>query len=660
MEEKAEIGILFIHGIGEQRIGQTLTEFGEPFCQWINDWLNSTESKNNDKINSKVEIIDANLNSNEPQSCPHFYSNLKVNNLSNYEQKKWLFAESFWADSFPLPGTQEVTFWLLQIVPWTCISYATQRIIIAWHKLVNIFSIRKFYFGLIYAAIITFYIILTIPLTALALLMQLILFILILIWKIPIPIIRDYIYWTQKKISAIIGDSYVFSSSIIRREFAISKLQHDINWIKGRCQNLVIIAHSQGAALAYLTLKKNFPKNFKLFVTFGSGLNKLALFFQPSFRKKIHTVSYFTYLSVYFIALYSYFILIAPQQQRIEPNDWSGLVVIGFSLIFYISALVDSTNESTDEIKLFGEQLENGKVKWLDIFSSSDPVPNGPLFNSNQTFITSKLIWNERSIFIDHVTYTHNMEGFWPEIITSIVRNKITLLPIINDVIGSHGFLLNYRKESRRIRSFVFMFIRLLLFTSLLLVIFNDRARLLAGTGINYLYYSFYSKICFLFGIENLKATPVFSIKISGIFTIFLFYFVFFKLIRLFQNFYFKSFPESIPEKFQGLLIVGYSAKLLFIISFFLFIAYNFFLEAIHLYFSKPLNITIFIVETFSLNKVPLIYLTKNLYIDPLMVPYFIWQKNFFLLLIVFLTVAVYFVCTKKILKRLYLKHYMS
>src|SRR5258708_35242087 len=34
-----EIGILFVHGIGEQKPGETLVQFGEPMCRWIRRWV---------------------------------------------------------------------------------------------------------------------------------------------------------------------------------------------------------------------------------------------------------------------------------------------------------------------------------------------------------------------------------------------------------------------------------------------------------------------------------------------------------------------------------------------------------------------------------------------------------------------------------------------
>src|SRR4051794_21342441 len=37
--EQADIGILFVHGIGTQRRGWTLSEFGGPVYDWIRRWI---------------------------------------------------------------------------------------------------------------------------------------------------------------------------------------------------------------------------------------------------------------------------------------------------------------------------------------------------------------------------------------------------------------------------------------------------------------------------------------------------------------------------------------------------------------------------------------------------------------------------------------------
>jgi hypothetical protein len=41
--EQAEIGILFVHGIGQQQPGQTLLQVEEPLVEWIHHWLKDVD-----------------------------------------------------------------------------------------------------------------------------------------------------------------------------------------------------------------------------------------------------------------------------------------------------------------------------------------------------------------------------------------------------------------------------------------------------------------------------------------------------------------------------------------------------------------------------------------------------------------------------------------
>src|ERR1035441_11121192 len=38
-DARSDLGLLFIHGIGRQRQGQTLTGWLDPLCDWMRNWL---------------------------------------------------------------------------------------------------------------------------------------------------------------------------------------------------------------------------------------------------------------------------------------------------------------------------------------------------------------------------------------------------------------------------------------------------------------------------------------------------------------------------------------------------------------------------------------------------------------------------------------------
>ena len=51
------LGVLFVHGIGTQTRGQTLTAFGGPFCRWLQDRCEALEES---RAKSGVAVEDIN------------------------------------------------------------------------------------------------------------------------------------------------------------------------------------------------------------------------------------------------------------------------------------------------------------------------------------------------------------------------------------------------------------------------------------------------------------------------------------------------------------------------------------------------------------------------------------------------------------------------
>jgi hypothetical protein len=54
-----------------------------------------------------------------------------------------------------------------------------------------------------------------------------------------------------------------------------------------------------------------------------------------------------------------------------------------------------------------------GLPRWLDIYASKDPVPNGPTrIEQAHTNLTSVQVWNRGAVMSDHTTYWENLDGF--------------------------------------------------------------------------------------------------------------------------------------------------------------------------------------------------------------------------------------------------------
>lgn len=89
----------------------------------------------------------------------------------------------------------------------------------------------------------------------------------------------------MSKITATLGDAYVLVSSPIQKAAAIRKVLDGIDWLEQHCDSIVVVAHSQGAAIASEALRQCENKKVKKLITYGSGLSKLLLLTEIEFQK---------------------------------------------------------------------------------------------------------------------------------------------------------------------------------------------------------------------------------------------------------------------------------------------------------------------------------------------------------------------------------------
>lgn len=505
---KHEIGILFVHGIGEQKAGQTLVEFGEPICQWITQWLDvAIEQWTGSGIGSggliewvrqqSDEGVPAELltqNAPELQIIDQIYSNrgpadqkrlqlltplldwlhehkrkeawgsvpdLKASgeryrlpfvggrvttenmSLSTTEHipeypmsatlgievlkadgevlhTSWKLAESHWADSFLPPKFLPMALWVIVIAPWTAGSYFTRRICRRYWVLEKLKSQRtglgKSLLG--YARLCG--LVLAAPLALpMAFLTQISMGLLWLLWLPPVPALRRWSARFQQKLVAVLGDAHAFAASPLREAAIIDQVMRDLRWLEERCEKIVIVAHSQGAAIAYLCLRKWVPASVRLVVTFGSGMRKLEEFYKLR-RPGLHMVRV-----TFVLGMILYYVVIQPLLSFAFTGTlfggvwgWGWIAVWIVCIAFYLGLLLGFTSEEENrDFWAWAQVLDKRKIRWLDIFSTADPVPNGPIFIEKSNFVApgaleSVEVNNFGSVWADHTSYMRNRDEF--------------------------------------------------------------------------------------------------------------------------------------------------------------------------------------------------------------------------------------------------------
>lgn len=75
-------------------------------------------------------------------------------------------------------------------------------------------------------------------------------------------------------LTRVIGDAFIFTASRAQHAAMLGGIERDLRWLSERCDSVVVVGHSQGAMLAYLACRHRSP-NVRTLITLGSGIDKL-------------------------------------------------------------------------------------------------------------------------------------------------------------------------------------------------------------------------------------------------------------------------------------------------------------------------------------------------------------------------------------------------
>jgi hypothetical protein len=462
-----EIGILVVHGIGEQTRGQTIVDYGEPLCDWIHRWLQglatpSTDSENRgvEVDSSSVQVIEKEQPLTTPEDSTYIDGSATLTEVSllsseekdepstarlrleakkangSIEKSSWLLAESHWAESFPPPDFVRVAVWSMKVVPWVLASFVGRQIRLTWaalRKLDHKSSLAR-------RIALDFKLMSLVPLGLAAspfiVIAELLLLCLLLLSLLPIPALRNYLRWLHSKIAAIIGDSFIFTSSSMRCAAVVGHVVSDLKWLEQRCEKMVILAHSQGAAVAYLTLQSYLPGNLRSLVTFGSGLLKLDQLSRMNDPRNPGSETILGFLAFHACGPLLGILTVSLGLVK-GPGYGAWYIVFMAALALFVALLflVGAMIEDTGKLQAWGLSLKARGIKWCDFYASADPVPNGPLViargraTENQPPITME-VHNQGSAISDHTSYHSNSDEFVSAVATAISRHAQSRIPL--------------------------------------------------------------------------------------------------------------------------------------------------------------------------------------------------------------------------------------
>ena len=440
-----DVGVLFVHGIGGQRQGATLLSGGEALHEWLALWITGGKRA---KGAWGAEIFPQTHGEDEPAHAGMTITSYVDEDTPPVEHNL-LLAESWWAEEFITPGFRQLMMWAFWVVPWLLTEHFGRQVLRRrlrtraaagrWRKVVFFTQLawRMVLLAASYAAMA--------PLVVVVLALG-------IIGSIPINVIRRSVLAIQRTLTSGVGDSFVLLTSPIQEAAILEHVRRDLEWLASDAKKVVIVAHSQGAAVVHRLLRgirsegrlqaeiSPVPSNVEVLISLGSGVHKLEELDASRDRAQNRQASVLPVEATPYYGLVGFWIVVGGLLSDGSVVSMMILSVIGGGM------LLVSMWRAAHQTAEFRDLMVDRRFQWLDLYAARDPVPNGAIMEvGRRVEYAEDLIYeylahggpqthtriphsfsisNRRSLIGDHVGYWANNE----EVMTSIAL-----------AVGSHG-----------------------------------------------------------------------------------------------------------------------------------------------------------------------------------------------------------------------------
>jgi hypothetical protein len=453
-----ELGVLVVHGIGNQRQGDTLVRWGDAIGGWLRDWGGDPRPP------STVTFESIRLHPADPEPAR---GTLRICGPDG--TVTWAMAEAWWADDFSTPGYRALAAWSVRALPTTLFGHvvdvarrASARPDGAGRLRLIVHRLR--FIGRVLAGFAA--------MAVLAPLVVALLLVMLAVGLLPIPALRRAIAAVQRVLTGTVGDSLILLESPIQAAAMTHRVVAGIRHLRQQgCRRVVVVAHSQGAAVATRALAEGDVGRIDGLVTVGSGITKLqaltrageatwsawlpaavtfltaALSVPIVSGLRAGAVSWPRLLLVVAIwALLTLGIPVAlmPFQGRWRSGRARVPVIVALVVLQLggLALLIQLGGETAFAAVMllaviqlgglaYGLALRRDTVvaapppeqvgRWLDLWSRSDPVPNGPTRTATPHWPTSVEVRNLDSIVRDHSVYPEARDDALARVVTFLL-----------------------------------------------------------------------------------------------------------------------------------------------------------------------------------------------------------------------------------------------
>ena len=384
----AAVGLLFVHGIGTQRKGTQVTRVVSALSHFFEHHQPTPKGQ----TPLTVQLGSVVLFGDQPARAE-----LIVPPDGTGDATRWLIAEALWSDSFLQPGLLDTLRWLTVRVPPLLTTRALEKLqsiwMRLWHNPWHVWRLPLYASAIIVSAPLSLLLIALIAIAAL--LRQL----------IPFTWAQSVIESIVRTLTGVIGDSYLYASAPVNRAAMETAVARDLRWLQQRASKIVVVAHSQGAAVAAGVLEQYGPVD--TFVTLGAGIGELS--WLQRFRTETFVATNAAWLITLGVVYHAVSNWIVP---LVYGDARNLLMAVMFGGVVWLAAPALAGWAAISALRrtlpLATQQRTLSTSRWLDLWASADVIPGGPATAREFQNVTSLRVWNHGNILRDHTSYLTN------------------------------------------------------------------------------------------------------------------------------------------------------------------------------------------------------------------------------------------------------------
>ncbi len=254
------VGVVFVHGIGQQPQSHTVREFGGALLGWLQEWHKYRDED--------LCVGSADLSYGAQSEGPARFT-IDLPARPGHPAQTWILAEAWWAARLSAPSLDKMTWWglksavvrSLRLAGVVAASFAKLRR--TPKALIEVVSAVLLLIGYVTGGILAIPLILGLYVLA----------------QIPGPI-EQAVMGLRSFLLDQIGDFYTFMWDDVQAVHIRGSVGAAIHFLveKHQCDRIAVVAHSQGTVIAYDALCSGavLPADLERvtsFVTFGAALN---------------------------------------------------------------------------------------------------------------------------------------------------------------------------------------------------------------------------------------------------------------------------------------------------------------------------------------------------------------------------------------------------